>query len=412
MASQDQQMNISQVDSTNTVHNLDSHVIEVTNAPLQVKDAFTEVTYRVRSSKKDKVVETKSEKPVDQKSETKSEKPIEINTNHMNDFPAIGVKLTREQEKDIILHNRKPNISVAIPIQSAHHRTRAFETVSDKEKIAKALVRTKACRCVTDGATDEGIFGICYRDHCTFAHSMDELQAPPCQFDDNCRFKNGRRNLATGDIIPDSECKFLHSTETIAEWMKRARITPPKIPTTSEKSRQPKPPDNSNPTVIISENFSNMSITPPTSVSNMSITPPTSVSKKSITPPTSVSKKSITPSPYKQKIGSSKWDERPHGISSSRPIHTKKLIKKVYDNYSDSSDSDSHSSSSDSYSSSSDSSDCEPTKKRIRTRKSSTTKFNKESVMHIIKVPTNELAEIAIKAAFDRGVYNIQVTVG
>ena len=389
MATQNQQMNISQVDSTNTAHNLDSHVIEVTKTPLQVKDAFTEVKYRVRSSKKDKV-ETKSEKPVDQKSETKSEKPVEINTNHMNDFPAIGVKLTREQEKDIILHNRKPNISVAIPIQSAHHRTRAFETVSDKEKIAKALVRTKACRCVTDGATDEGIFGICYRDHCTFAHSMDELQAPPCQFDDNCRFKNGRRNLATGDIIPDSECKFLHSTETIAEWMKRARITPPKIPTTSEKSRQPKPPDNSNPTVIISENFSNMSITPPTSVS----------------------KKSITPSPYKQKIGSSKWDERPHGISSSRPIHTKKLIKKVYDNYSDSSDSDSHSSSSDSYSSSSDSSDCEPTKKRIRTRKSSTTKFNKESVMHIIKVPTNELAEIAIKAAFDRGVYNIQVTVG
>ena len=32
-----------------------------------------------------------------------------------------------------------------------------------------------------------------------------------------------------------------------------------------------------------------------------------------------------------------------------------------------------------------------------------------ESSIYIIRVPTNELAEIAIKAAFDRGVYNIKI---
>ena len=416
MASQNQYMNIIQDDSTNTlmsaqdVSNTPTKVVEVValqviEAPptqiievtqVQVEDSFKIVSKPVRKTKV-KLVTPKSEKPIEEKKIAKTRKNVETavkvikhKANHP-DFPELGYNISRAQEKEITINNMNLNIPNVTPPHSIDPRTRAFETISDKDKLARVLVRTKACRIVTDGGNEDEAFGVCYREYCTFAHSMEELNAPPCQFDENCRFKNGRLDQDTGKITPESECKFRHSSETITEWMKRARITPPNIPLTNEKSRQPK--------------TSTVTDKPVPKTEKIHQTNTSTVTDKPV--PKSMPSKhaSIT----KQKT--SKWDEKPGAISPTQPVLVKKHVKKevVYqsDSYSSSSDYDSSSSSS---SDSSDGHRHSRRKHRLPVKRSSKKNFD-NSNLQIIKVPTSELAEMAIKAAFDRGVYNIQVIV-
>jgi hypothetical protein len=123
-------------------------------------------------------------------------------------------------------------------------RTQAFARLQDKETIAKSLQGTKACRHVLkdkgDGKVAED-FGVCYREHCTFAHSLADLKLPPCAFGNDCNRRNGTYNRKTRKVDKSKKCQFCHDDEQPAAFYKRTGRKAPDLPETSEKSRQPKP---------------------------------------------------------------------------------------------------------------------------------------------------------------------------
>lgn len=272
--------------------------------------------------------------------------------------------------------------------------------MADKEKVAKSLTCTKACRNVTR-EKETGEFGMCWRKVCTFAHSEAELQPPKCSFDRTCRFKHGRNDRNTRKRIPDSQCKFRHSDETVAEYYKRSGVKCPDLPPTSEKTRKiPGSKPSSEEKYI--------------AVPHPRPTPTLSKSKRK-----------------------SRWDEKPEEspakespseegmhlmvnqarhLIGKHPIRSPTASKRwSYDSEDDSSSSESSSSES----SSSESSDSEEERRRRRERSRRRSRMptkskkspKKSPALQIIRLPTKELAAIAIKAAFDRGQYNVRVLV-
>ena len=295
----------------------------------------------------------------------------------IEEFPELGTKLTKEQELDIKysqhdMMSAKERESKEKPSYPVDSRSQSFALMADKKSVATSLVRTKACRLVVLNP-NENKFGVCTRAHCTFAHSEEERQAPMCGFDGNCRFINGKRDRKTGKIIPNSKCKFRHSNETVLEWLNRSGVVRPKLPPTSEHSRKP----------LNAEKVE-------------------------------VNAKNITASHHnviKPKVTTNYTDEVNTATLQDIGRSVERYDKSKHSHYSFSDDS---SSSDDSFSSDSD--DNYHRRRRTSSRKS---KFSDKpppatqtsSVTQVIRVPTKELAAIAIKAAFDRGQYNIQVLV-
>ena len=289
--------------------------------------------------------------------------PIKIN---VGDFPVLSTTpLTKEQRRKIHDSNLKSHSdSYGKNEEKVDERTAAFNHMADKEKVAKSLACTKACHnVVRDKETGE--FGVCWRKVCTFAHSEEELQPPRCSFDLTCRFKQGRNDRKTRKLIPGSQCKFHHSDETIEEYYKRSGTKLPDLPPTSEKTRKiPEDKNSSKPDKTTMKKFN-------------AAPPPT-------TSPTS------TPSPDKVLESSPRsWGEEPS--HKRRP----------YDSEGDSSSSES------------ESSDDEDHRRRRSLERSHriSSPSKKSPAPQIIRVPTKELAAIAIKAAFDRGQYNVQILV-
>ena len=105
--------------------------------------------------------------------------------------------------------------------------------------LSTTLARTKPCNMVLN-AKDGEEFGVCTRAECTFAHSLEELQAPKCGYDGNCRFMHGRVDPRSKRIIDGTKCKFRHTSETFDMWMKRSNTELPNLPPTNTYSRKPK----------------------------------------------------------------------------------------------------------------------------------------------------------------------------
>ena len=264
---------------------------------------------------------------------------------NLEDFPTPGsVILTKEQERDIVSSNKIScvrKVELEEPIVT-DPRTIAFNHMSNKDKVAKALSCTKACRNIQRDP-ETGKFGVCVRKYCTFAHSMDELQPARCSFDLACRFRNGRIiDWNTRTIAPGSKCKFRHSDETVDQYYARSGMTRPDLPPTSEHTRKiPEQPKEQ---------------------------------------------------PKEQKVS-----------------------RRVYDSDSeDSESSDSDSESSESSDSDSEDSESEEERRRRLKKERKARKSKKSSPKNdtqVIRVPTKELAEMALKMAFDRGQYNVQVLI-
>jgi hypothetical protein len=176
---------------------------------------------------------------------------------------------------------------------------------------------------------------------------------------------HGKVDRNTGKKIPNSNCKFHHSFETVEEWLKRSGQKPEPLPETNEFSRKPIP----------------FTLKTPNNE-------PTNTSPDNL--------------PIKNR--KSRWDQKPVA-----PVKTaKNRNKKSYSSSESSSDSSSSSSSS-----SSDSSDSEYDHKSQRSsdRIKRRTAPLKNSNEQVIRVPNQELAKMAIQMAFERGNYNIRVIV-
>ena len=307
-------------------------------------------------------------------------------------FPVLDLNVSTKKLKEINKENLATTTKVSTGVivsQSADPRTRAFDMISNKTNVGKTLVCTKACKAVTDFSTNEGEFGVCYRENCTFAHSLEELQAPACQFDNNCRFKNGRYDNKTWEYIPNTECKFRHTSETVPEWMKRAHISPPKLPETNKLSRKP----------IVK------------SVVKPVVKPVVKSVVKSVVKPEIRTK-------VEQQPKISRWDQKLGSSEQAKSDSEKSESSSDSEKSESSSDSEKSESSSESESESSSESESEsesespPIRRTVSRKRSTTPKTFNTSVMNIIRVPTKELAEMAIKAAFDKGVFNIQIIIG
>jgi hypothetical protein len=103
----------------------------------------------------------------------------------------------------------------------------------------KKFVRTKPCHNVL--RENETEFGVCQLPTCDYAHSLDELCPPKCIFGIQCKYKGGKLHPVLLTIDSTTKCKYLHPDETEEQWIKRANIIPPRLPPTSEKSRDPQP---------------------------------------------------------------------------------------------------------------------------------------------------------------------------
>jgi hypothetical protein len=321
------------------------------------------------------------------------------------EFPALGEKLTRSQINAINESNKMIVPIISPGDETMDHRTASFAAMSDKETIAKALSCTKACRIVTTPFTnpsdgEQPKYGVCTRFHCSFAHSLEELQAPMCGFDGNCRFMHGKVDYRTQKKIPNTHCRFRHTCETIGEWLKRSQVTQPSLPETNEFSRKPQS-------------------TPPKPIVATTVKTTQPVVYKSVPPPVPVPVQVQAP-----KRSSSKWDKKPvetkeetkeeaqTQIKENKPKKSRRKQKKYESSSEESSDSESDESSDSSESESESESRKRRSKDRRRRHKHPTQrKKSSENNQQVIRVPTSELAAIAIKAAFDRGQYNVRVIV-
>ena len=227
-----------------------------------------------------------------------------------------------------VLHNKY------IP-ESEKVMAEAFANMSDKESIAKKLKCTKACNFALKNPVT-GKYGTCFRSSCTFAHSLEELNDPMCEFDSMCRYKHGRYNK-NGEFDVTLKCTFRHSTETQEKWLERTGKTLPDLPKTLSKPVEEK---------VLGSGYSKKT-TP--------FTPPKRITLD------------IPSAPVK-----------PPAENIVKKESNEKVNKNLSKEYSE-----------------------KPTEQSL----------NSNNNLYIIKVPSKELAEIAIKSAFKNGVFNIQVII-
>ena len=338
----------------------------------------------------------------------------------LTDFPSLGKELTKSQKSVIDIKNkdsRDDGITSSKKQSELDTRSASFEAMSDKEKVASSLTRTKACKLVTDPFLNPKVgekpkFGVCTRPVCSFAHSEEEMKVPTCGFDGNCRFVNGKVDFTTKKKIPNTKCRFRHSFETVKEWLIRSGVERDPLPETSDESRKPYVQRQTQPKV-------NDSIKPRVQI-KIPIKPKVNDSLGCVVKDNLLPRLEQVKDPtvdIKSPVRKSRWDEKPKDMvdkvnkyySSMIPVsQTIKILQEMSNSSDDSSSSDDFSSSDDS--SSSDYSEYE-TKRHKRSNRKSNKRSGDNKKEQVIRVPTNELAEIAIKAAFERGQYNIRVIV-
>lgn len=337
-----------------------------------------------------KQVESKIEEQFTQVTEETKNNSDSTSVTVLSDFPELGTKLTKEQQRLLVKSNQNDVRKFSEKVNtkdlfSLDPRSESFASMADKEKVASSLTRTKACRIVTGPFLnpkegEEPKFGVCTRENCSFAHSESERQAPLCGFDGNCRFIHGKIDRNTDKKIPNSNCMFRHSSESVNDWIKRSGVKLDPLPKTNEFSRKPR------------QSTSNFK----TDIKSVDITDTTVVTSKTspiklFVPKSERPEKPTTEINTPVKVRKSRWDQKTNSIPVTpvTPIKETKSRRKI------------------SYSSSDSSSDSESETESNHKSKSKTDK-NKEQV---IRVPNQELAKMAIQMAFESGNYNIRVVV-
>lgn len=333
-----------------------------------------------------------------------------------DDYPTLGsnpnkgsksrkTKTTKKNKTDVIRfvvsssyaetrqnHSRAKNYT-----NDDDPRSLAFSNMDDKETISKALTCTRVCNNVKRGSPAEE-FGVCYRENCSFAHCLNELNDPMCGFDSTCRFRWGKQQR-DGSMNTDAKCMFRHSDETRDDWIKRTGRTPPDLPETDDKTRNHASRQKGDVKTCV-EKVTQTPVAPKKMAKYITVP---DVPLKARVSQWGVKSLHTPGTPLKALV--SKWGAKPVNnqvITPPGPVAHKKL------EYSDDSDDSRlprsrHSS--------------HRRIRRINDRSRSPRRYElsrsppRDVPPHVITVPTKELAEIAIKSAFDRGVYNIRVVV-
>ena len=136
-------------------------------------------------------------------------------------FPALGNAQVEQEFTEVVTKKTNKFAHKPVPIRKPKPQ--------NEEMIAKFKC-TKPCdRVVRILKNPEGHpigpHGVCTREQCTFAHSMQEFRLVPCRFGDRC-YKD--------------DCYFFHPEETVATYHKRMGKEMPDLPQTGEGVRKPK----------------------------------------------------------------------------------------------------------------------------------------------------------------------------
>jgi hypothetical protein len=254
-------------------------------------------------------------------------------------------------------------------------RTGAFNSLVNKQQMATKLQFTQPCKHLKQDA--QGVWTACFREVCTFAHSLDEYKCPPCQFDKNCRFRYGRYNNQ-GVLDKQAACRFKHGNETVEQWCNRIQKPLPHLPQTNEQTRKPQ----TQKTLLTKNEQDSLVFTLTDSEDEDFPPPPPTPTLPPPPPPTPTLPIPTLPIPT---------------LPIPTPPTTLPTPKKVV------SDSDS-----DSESESESESDYKDRKRRERRQKQS--KHQKEPE-RIVIVPTEALAKMALKTLFKQGVFNVKVVI-
>jgi hypothetical protein len=257
--------------------------------------------------------------------------------NPKNNKKTFATFFVNTSYSDMKILNRKQDFKNQNP------RSQVFTKMEDKKIISNSLTCTRVCNNVKrDSVTKK--FGICYREVCSFAHCLDELNDPMCGFDSTCRFRWGKTQC-DGSIDADTKCMFRHSDETRDDWTKRTHRILPDLPKTAKNTRN-----------ITQKTTPTKTVTPSTPIKTVGSKP---------VPIPDAPRKS-----YDYQLG----DEQ----VAIFPVMEKLSLRL----------------------------------NRNRNRSRSRSRSRSPTIrLRVITVPTKELAEIAIKEAFNRGVYNIRVVV-
>ena len=118
----------------------------------------------------------------------------------------IGSYKLINKYKSPICYNFKSHPTI---FPNTNERDAGFSLLSNRETVVQYLKKTKFCKILIEK-------GVCDREVCNFAHSMDEMVFPNCAFNLNCHKKE--------------KCMFKHPHETLEEYKKRIEFKiPPNI---------------------------------------------------------------------------------------------------------------------------------------------------------------------------------------
>jgi hypothetical protein len=100
--------------------------------------------------------------------------------------------------------------------ENTDQSTKAYDILADKEKLASALVKTRMCSSIDKNEECQ------HGEHCSFAHSLDELKISNCLFEQRCRFVR----MSNGALVNNGEkvCYHKHPHETKETFMSRTGL--------------------------------------------------------------------------------------------------------------------------------------------------------------------------------------------
>ena len=138
-------------------------------------------------------------------------------------------------KKDFISKLRQPYPEHSYTKRPRPRRQNNRVPFKPQERTPQNLEYTRPCKHVVDNKKDDK-YGVCYREKCTFAHSLDELKLAECSFGDNCMFIEEKLDFRTNRM---KICMFKHPFETKDEYFQRTgkRVD---LPQTALETRKPK----------------------------------------------------------------------------------------------------------------------------------------------------------------------------
>jgi hypothetical protein len=138
-----------------------------------------------------------------------------------NELPTNYHFVVYKEEK--IIEEDKIFVDIEIPIKSNDNwveikkkvsvRDKAFETLSDKEKMKTKLNCTKLCMSIINKTK-------CLHKNCRFAHDIKELVIRDCLFKNDCKYIKTINNEYV-NICKTKICEFKHNKETNENYYKR-----------------------------------------------------------------------------------------------------------------------------------------------------------------------------------------------